>query len=770
MGTAFYAFPSQPMEIGLTILAALSEREKRLRPGSVILPWPKVPNIGLRLDDQIRQRIDAATHLVADITIPNFNVYYEIGFAIARGKPIIPTLNETLHDAKREVGKLGLFDVIGYLTYSNSAELETKIQEINITPLLSEYAKDLDYQQPLFLLQSLAKTDFQIEIASAIKKARVFFRSYDPAEVSRFSATDGISFVSASSGVIIPLVSSIVVDADRHNLRAAYLAGLAHGLQRKTLIIQLNDSPAPADYRAHIESVRHPTAVAEKVTHFARDALLYLQEVGRPRIRRRQEQPKIARLSLGASAAENEFRQLEDYFIQTFQFRRALDGRGKIVVGRKGSGKTAIFFQVRDAKRQDRRNFVVDLKPESHQLSLLRENIVSLYDIGVFDHTISAFWQYLIHIEILLRLRAEFLSAANRSTETLKLAGEIERVLQTNGAEMSGDFTTRLSTLVKGIILELDARVSRSNKPTYEELTNIIFRIDLKSLRALLEKCLPANSTVIFLFDNIDKGWSAKGVLPNDVRLVRLLIEALNKMQRDLTRYHVDLHFLVFLRNDIYELMIDETPDRGKESQILIDWSDSEQLKRVILERIQYSLNEDYSSFHRAWREFFTPTVKGVDSFEYLTGRCLMRPRFLIDLVENCIGIAVNRGHQRVEEADVLLACRQHSYYLVSDFGYEIRDVSTVTHDVFYAFIGIGETFEKQKLIDTLAKAEIQILDHERIIDLLLWYGFLGLVVDEGHLFIYDVEYDFKRLKAQMNNSEEIRYCINPAFIDGLMT
>jgi hypothetical protein len=67
-----------------------------------------------------------------------------------------------------------------------------------------------------------------------------------------------------------------------------------------------------------------------------------------------------------------------------------------------------------------------------------------------------------------------------------------------------------------------------------------------------------------------------------------------------------------------------------------------------------------------------------------------MRPRFLIDLVENCISIAVNRGHEKVSADDLRAACRQHSYYLISDFGYEIRDVSSVTHDLFYAFIGIG--------------------------------------------------------------------------------
>ncbi len=774
---AFFAYPSSPAEIGTTIISAVEKRDRK-NPPTIITVWPKISNVGLRLDDQIRDRITSAACLIADITVPNFNVFYEIGFAIGRGRPIVPTLNETLRDAKKELIQLGLFDIIGYLSYSNSDELEHKLTALNDTPLLHEYAKDVDYQQPLFFLDSLAKTDFRNRIVSAIKAARVFYRSYDPSEVPRLSATEAISLVTASSGVVLPLLAPNVLDAQRHNLKAAFLAGLAHGLGRKTLLIQLNEEPAAADFREFIDVVRDPRAVTERVMAFARDALSELQEIGTARKKRRHDLPKIAKLSLGASAAENEFRHLEDYFIQTFQFRRALDGSGKIVVGRKGSGKTAIFFQVRDKKREDRRNLIVDLKPESHQLSLLRENILRMYNIGVFDHTISAFWQHLIHIEILLKVREKYVNRpvvtpvrTSSKEDSFKTLAEIDKVLDSAKTDLQGDFTSRLAALVRSIVLELEALTASGKAPAVGELTNIIFKVDLRTLRQLIEKSIQPGTTILFLFDNIDKGWSARGVSRDDVRSVRLLVEALNKMQRDLSRQGIDFQFLVFLRNDIYELLIDETPDRGKEAQILIDWSDKEQLKRVILERIQYSLDEDFPDFTAAWRTFFTPSVQNVDSFEHLVSRCLMRPRFLIDLVENCLSIAVNRGHRTVTEDDIILACRQHSYYLISDFGYEIRDVSAVTHNLFYAFIGIGELVTYDEVSKALGEAGIEESERARVVDLLLWYGFLGLALaSNSKVFIYDVEYDFKRLKALgPGAAEAVLYCINPAFIDGLM-
>ena len=64
---------------------------------------------------------------------------------------------------------------------------------------------------------------------------------------------------------------------------------------------------------------------------------------------------------------------------------------GCLVVGRKGSGKTAIFSQAAEESSADKRNLVVELSPASHNLSELREQLLSVVSAGVFDHTIAAF-------------------------------------------------------------------------------------------------------------------------------------------------------------------------------------------------------------------------------------------------------------------------------------------------------------------------------------------------------------------------------------------
>ena len=80
----------------------------------------------------------------------------------------------------------------------------------------------------------------------------------------------------------------------------------------------------------------------------------------------------LSGLSIGDPIAENELQSLGRYYIRTDQFGRASRGEVNLIVGRKGSGKTALFSQLRDEKGRDKANVIVDLKPEGYQLIRLK--------------------------------------------------------------------------------------------------------------------------------------------------------------------------------------------------------------------------------------------------------------------------------------------------------------------------------------------------------------------------------------------------------------
>ncbi|MEQ1951348.1 P-loop ATPase, Sll1717 family [Mesorhizobium sp. CN2-181] len=760
---AFFAFPASPEDLRSTIEAAIVRANRAAY--SATVGWPDLGIFGQSIPDEVRASINNAGAFVFDITQPNLNVYYEAGFAIGLGLPIAPVVNSSFIGAVENVQRDGLFDNVGYKKYDNNEHLAGILLNLPSENLLSLYGRDLDSQQPLFFLDTLRKTDFRNSIVSAIKGSKVHFRSFDPVEIPRFSVVPIIAQITASAGLVVPLLPAHVEDSWRHNLRAAFIAGMGHGLDRDTLIIQARrfDEIAPADIREIITPVTDEKSIAVAVESFAKTALLASQSIKR----RQADTTKSAlqRLTLGSSAAENEFRTLSSYFVETAEFVRTLRGEVSVVAGRKGSGKTAIFFQARDSFREAKSFIVTDLKPESHQLTYFREELLKIIDVGAFDHTIAGFWYFLILSEILLTISDDLERRARFNSTELEKLNEVQRLLTLYGVVESGDFTARINRLARHILQEVQALHKSGKALSPETLTNIVFRGGVHELRRSIEKYARPGEQMIVLFDNIDKGWPSAGVQSIDIRLVRLLLEALEKIKRDFSAAHREFMSVVFLRNDIYEMLVDTTPDRGKAGQVRIDWTDRAKLKQVIFLRLRASLKDQKSSFETIWARFFRKIVLGRDTFEYFVDHCLMRPRFLINIIENAISNAINRGHSIVDDGDCIDAVRQHSLYLVDDFGYEIRDVSGLSAEILYSLVGVEKQMSKSDFVRRFGDSGLTSEEAEKAFHLMLWYGVVGIISKSGEeRFIYDYEYNMKRLGAEARNlGDNAIYVTNPA-------
>jgi hypothetical protein len=763
--SAFFAFPGGPAELKDPIVTAAPLANAT--PDVRVQPWPQMDVFGANIPDEVRAAIEKADVIVCDVTVPNLNVYYEGGYGIGLGKAIAPVLNVSFANAISDIQKDGLFDVIGYKAYENSQDLAAILIDLPSTVLVDLYGKPLNSSQPIYFLNAYRKTDFVNGIAAAIKDSKVFYRSFDPAETARFSIVQAISEVTASAGVVIPFLEPYVDDAPRHNIRAAFLAGLVHGLQRQALLIRHNaeGTAAPAlDYRDDVVGIKSESEIQEKVVAFCGQTLIAAQSVRKPSAR--ASASALQRLTLGATSAENEFRTLEDYFVETSEYLRASRGEAGIVAGRKGSGKTAIFFMVRDAFRRDRNSIVTDLRPESHQLSLFKSELQKILDAGAFDHTIASFWYFVVLSEILLSIKKNIEFHATRRSQLFAEALEIEQELTNLGVSESGDFTARINRLSSYVIDEIKACTARGERLSPERLTNIVFRGGIAKARRLAVKHTDGIEHIIFLFDNIDKGWATDGVDELDVKLVRLLLESLEKIQRDLAVDHRDFIFTVFLRNDVFELMVSGTPDKGKASVVRIDWTDRVKLKQVIRLRLQASQPQRHASFDEMWSRFFVPTVGGRDTFEYFVDHCLMRPRFLIATIENAIANAINRRHDQVSEEDCVDAVLQHSNSILNDFGYEIRDVSGASEKVLNSLVGTTQYITKSEVLERFEKAKvIDAKDGDKLFQYMLWYGVLGVVNQNNvECFIYDFDYNMNRLQAEVDTQkDEPLFVINHA-------
>jgi len=681
----FVAYPSLLEQIGDTIEStALKLRGAPYK--FDIRTWKQLDVPGRFIIEGITNKIDEADFIVADITHLNFNVTFEVGYAIGRKKRVILILNNALQPQKKEISQLGVFDTLGYKDYENSEQLVEILADItDHEPLiLPDY--QIDRSAPIYILNTLHKTDASIRIISKIKKSRFKFRSFDPGETPRLSTIEAWRNVKQSIAVVINLLSSVATDYYFNNLRGAFLAGLSYGFEKEVLVLQEGDEPVPVDYRDFVSVYKHPEDVDTYINDLAPTVVELLQTDDG--IKKARPKGLLIDLDLGATAAENEMSTLGYYYVATDEFSQCLAGTIRLGVGRKGSGKSALFFQLRDNLRRDKRNVVLDLKPEGHQLKRFRD-ILLLLGEAVQEHVASAFWEYVLLLEVCNKLLQKDRLVHTRDHNIYEPYQRLAAYYKNDQYIEEADFSERMLALVNRITADFENRYGKDTD-TYlsvNEVNELIYKHDIPKLRNELVQYLQKKKSVRLLFDNIDKGWPTRGVSKADTIIFRGLLDSTRKIERHFRKHGIDFVTLIFVRNDVFELLISETPDRGKESKVSLDWTDPDRLREIVRRRLIYNGFSDSISFDNAWHQICVSHIQGEDTFDYMVNRSLLRPRNLLTIINYSKSNAVNLQHTKITEDDIVKACSSYSADIGNEIGLEIRDVFPQAEDVLYFFI-----------------------------------------------------------------------------------
>jgi hypothetical protein len=759
---AFFAYASSLPHVRQTIHAAHGALARTNRDLHLHL-WEENDISGRPLTDPIFNGISSADVLIADVSSVNFNVTFEIGYAIGLGKRVFLTRDKNYLQDKTLTDKIGIFDTLGVESYSDEKQLATLIASYkaeNGIPIRGF----INLKAPVYVLQTPTSNTSMLAMISRVKKSRLGFKGYLPQEEVRLSAPKAIDDVAASLGTIVPLLPRAFADSDIHNTRAAFIAGLSTGMGKVSLILQPSDGPSPLDVRDLVKTFNARDEIQNHIAAFALDVTERMQADDPLPL------PKgnfLAELSIGDSIAENEFQTLGGYYLRTDQFGRASRGEVNLVVGRKGAGKTALFSQLRNEKRANVRNIVVDLKPEGYQLIRLKEDVLDFLAEGARTHLITALFEYVFYLEICYKLLEKDREKHLRDNRLYEPYRRLLKVYESGDAG-EGDFSERLLGLSQQLASDFKTRFGNAaeQRLTSAQVTELVHKHNIREIRDALSEYLEFKDSVWVLFDNLDKGWSSHGLSITDIMILRCLIDAARKIQRQIQADDHDFHCVVFVRNDVYQLLVEASSDYGKESRAVLDWTDSDQLRELLRRRlVQRTLPPD-TTFERVWSEICVSHYNGEETSQYLIDRSLMRPRNLIKLVAHCRGFAVGLQHLRIEDSDFEKGLKAYSLDLITEADQELTDIVGEDTSLLYHFIGEGSEFEPSKLERLISGAGVPPDTIPKIIEFMLYYGFLGVKVsDESSRFIFDVGYDMKLMKVLIAKAKDgITYILNPAF------
>jgi hypothetical protein len=566
----------------------------------------------------------------------------------------------------------------------------------------------------------------------------------------------------ASAASLIYMLGPQRTRASVHNARASLLAGIAAGLGKPLLILAEDSFAPPIDYQDLLFQFGTARSMVGKVNQWLDELPSHL--ISTPaRVREALGLP----LNLGEYVAEYEADNLGDYFVHTAEFDRVLSDQAgtAVFVGRKGTGKTATMLQAATELHRDKRNLVTVIKPSGYELESLLNVLGRLPDRGIADYFLNGLWEYLLFCEI----AAAAVREAEGRPAGIASGSEMDALrayLETYQIGLDQDLSVRLDAVVAELLDDLpDMPAGVSNVRNF--LNQKLHASVLVELRQLIGTALKDRRRVALLIDNLDKAWERGANYEVLSRVIFGLLSAVGKVARDFSkqdawREKVNVTLTVFLRADIFNVVLRHAREPDKIETLQIGWPDPDLLLRVIEDRYAAIADKDPSEI---WRSMFCVTVSSLDTRAYMLWRVLPRPRDLVYLTNAALLTASNRRHQRVLEEDVRAAENAYSQFAFEALLVE-SDPDNGLGDLLFEFAGLSATLTPAQLRAALGTAGGE---RDEIVGTLLRSSFLGLEVDDDTYEYFSDETSERKHRTLARRLGErrgtpARYRIHPAF------
>ena len=391
---------------------------------------------------------------------------------------------------------------------------------------------------------------------------------------------------------------------------------------------------------------------------------------------------------LGQHVAEHERDGLDSYFIETSPYYRALEGPTTILIGRRGTGKTATLYAIEASLKRSKLNHVTILNPVGYELEGLVRVLGEISNFSERGFLIESLWKYLIYSEIALSIE-ESINARPIYQDRTSAESDFLQYCNYNAQVLRLPFSSRLDKAVQSLqdISHITDTVTQRTR-----ISELLHATSLRELRKHIGLVLEKYDSLSILIDNLDGPWSPGSHVTQLSELIRGLLSVVQEIPRDLGRSghglkSVKSRVTVLLRSDIFAFVQPLMPEQDKLPIERIVWNDQSQLKRVLDERLLHDapshLTED-----DVWDRLFPKSVVGISPIEFIIRTTLPRPRDVIFIVKSAINNAINRQHSKVQPNDLLAARESYSEFVFRSVLAEDDPQRLMLEPILYEFAG----------------------------------------------------------------------------------
>ncbi|WP_173004130.1 P-loop ATPase, Sll1717 family [Ralstonia pickettii] len=463
----------------------------------------------------------------------------------------------------------------------------------------------------------------------------------------------------------------------------------------------------------------------------------------------------------GDTTAENDRRMLTEAFVPTADFRSLIESDERtIVVGRRGTGKSALFLELQKHWHEDKKVDTFSFSPEDDEIigfrSLLKPFSTSF---GLARASTRLLWRYAMVMEVASKIQRNYKLGKLVDADEV-ITRHLQRWNATNGSLLK-----KCRAIAKAFLSESVPEEAVGDLSTNLELSEVENRV-IK----LVEK---GDKKFLLLMDRLDEGYEPDSI---GIGIITGLVYA----AIELNKKSENIRPIIFLRDNIYRAVAKQDPDysRNIEGQIIrLHW-DWAQLLLLVAARMRVSFGLALEKDQRIWDRCTAGDLQGRDGFKKCLQFTLYRPRDLLSLLNEAFYYAARNGRSTAILDDLDNAARSISVTRLEDLWKEYQKIFPSIQEATNAFangepelqVGVA-TALLRRVTDDLSEAtpqsvaqDFRLLEPSGIIQGLYSVGFFG--VHEPITSAFTFCHDGRTPDKAFNENE--RLLIHPCYWLGL--
>lgn len=330
---------------------------------------------------------------------------------------------------------------------------------------------------------------------------------------------------------------------------------------------------------------------------------------------------------LGDVRAEADHVMLSQAFFETPDYLTLLESQDKIiVVGRRGTGKSALTYKLEKQWSSVKTNTVILINPDEHHMLSLRHWILKLgTEFLVIKASSRLIWRY-----GLLLAAAQALTTKFKIKEAIASCPTLMTHLRRWGKSDTA-FFDKLRVLMK-------LHLSNELEPT-EVIGHLADALQIAQIEKELQRAIPLDYQIKILLDRLDEGFEP------DLYGVAFIDGMVTAAIDIATSFKGRIRPIAFLRDNIFRAVAhyDQDYSRNIEAFTLrLHW-DINTLFYFVSNRFRTAFKDQQENNKRLWNRYTEYDLQGEDGFKKCLSLTLYRPRDILILLNSAFEAAKRR-------------------------------------------------------------------------------------------------------------------------------